>query len=226
LIVRGLLGLIAVGCDGRSPELVKQTLGGRTLLDLAVRKVISVDPEDVLICIPAGGAASMARSCGVQSMERAIGKDSLEDALSRALSGASARITHVLCIDPLLPLIKPARLVQAVAQAKRDNADCVFSCHHESAMLWHRSPMGLVPYFDPARRPDLNTGAQSIPWLREDGGFYLLTVASFLSTGCRHGGRLSPLETSPQEAVVADGHAGLSVCRALAAELARQAAAG
>ncbi len=223
--MRGLLALIVVGCDGRPAEMVRQTIGGRTLLDLAVQQAVGVRPERILVSVPREGPAGLASACGVECLERPPNCNTLEDALAQALADAAAVISHVLCLDPLLPLRRPDRLAQAVAQARRENADCVFSCHREAALLWHRSAMGLVPYFDPARLAGPGAEAADPPWLREDGSLYLLTAASFRRTRCRHGGRLTPLETAPQEAVVADGPAGLAACRALAAQRARCAAA-
>ena len=146
--------------------------------------------------------------------------DRLEDAVRHALAADPAP-DRVLTLDPLLPLIGPGRLAAAVALARREGADCVFSCHRESALLWQRSPMGLVPYFDPARPPHLGEAEPDLPWLREDGGFYVLGVAAFQQAGTRHAGRIAPLETAPAEAVLAVDPAGLAVCRALLAESSR-----
>lgn len=170
----------------------------------------------------------------IECLVRPAGCDTLEDALAHALlrvvavgpAAVAARLSHVLAIDPLLPMRQPGRLAQAVALAAREGAHCVFSCHRESSLLWHRSAMGLVPYFDPAQRPGPGGGAGDLPWLREDGGFYLLDISSFRKMRCRHSGRLFPLETTPEEAVAANGPAGLAACRALAAERARAAVAG
>lgn len=219
--MRGLLVLIPVGCDGRPSEMVGRTLDGRTLLQRAVEQAGEVRPDRILVSLPAAGSPRTAAVCGVDGLRRPAGRDALEDALEHALDQAPAAADaggRILCLDPLLPLRRAGRLAEALAQARRERADCVFSCHRESALLWRRSPMGLVPYFDPARPVPVPHEDADLPWLREDGGFYLLTAGAFVRTRCRHGGRLSPLETTPQEAVVADGPAGLAVCRALLAE--------
>jgi len=219
--VRGLLATIAVGCDGRRADLVRQTLDGETLLARAVRQVHEAGPDRIVVSLPDGESARVARAAGSEPVVRPHGADTLEAALEHALAVAGAPMSHVLAVDPVLPLRRPGRLAQAVVLAVREGADCVFSCHRASALLWHRSEMGLVPYFDPARRPGLGATADDLPWLKEDGGFYLLAAATFARAGSRHAGRIAPLETDPAAAVAAAGPAGLAVCRALLAELAR-----
>jgi CMP-N-acetylneuraminic acid synthetase len=219
--VRGLLAVIAVGCDGRRAEAVRQQLGRRSLLAHAVQQVAEAGPDQVLASLPDPRLADLASACGVDSLVRPAGAVTLEAALLHALDHAGGKVSHLLALDPLLPLRRPGRLAQALALAVRDQADCVFSCHRESSLIWHRSAMGLIPCFDPAHPPDLGAEAEDLPWLREDGGFYLLDAATFRQTGNRHGGRLAPLETEPEEAVVAVGSSGLAVCRALLAEAAR-----
>jgi hypothetical protein len=223
--VRGLLAVIAVGCDGRRAEAVRQMLGRRTLLEWSVAQLTEVSPDQVLVSVPDAELAALAGACGTEGVVRPPGEATLEAALDHALGRAVGRPTHVLAIDPLLPLRHPGRLAQAVTLAVREGADCVFSCHRESALIWLRSPMGLVPCFDPACPPGQGGRAEELPWLREDGGFYLLDVATYRRAGHRHGGRLAPLETEPEEAVAAIGPAGLAVCRALIAERVRAAAA-
>jgi CMP-N-acetylneuraminic acid synthetase len=225
--VQGLWVMIAVGCEGRPAAMVRQTLGGRLLLDLAVRQAAEARPGRILVSVPDGSYLPLACACGAEGLLRPAGRDGLDEALAQVLdlAPAAGKIAHLLSLDPLLPLRGPGRLAEAVALARRERADCVFSCHRESALLWHRSPMGLVPYFDPARPPDLGSLAEQLPWLREDGGLYLLRAAAFARSRCRRGGRLVALETAAAEAVVADGPAGLAVCRALAAERDRAAAA-
>ncbi len=219
-----LLAVITVGCDGRPAGAVRQTLGGTSLLERAVARVAEVSPDQVAVSLPDPALAQAAREAGVPALVRDDAGERLEDAVDHALA-AHPEHARVLTIDPLLPLIRPGRLAAALTLATRESADCVFSCHRESALLWQRSPMGLVPYFDPARRPDLGDIADDVPWLREDGGFYLLSVDAFRRAGTRHTGRIAPLETDAAEAVLAADAAGLAVCRALIAEASRAAAA-
>ncbi|HOX24948.1 MAG TPA: hypothetical protein PLL30_04185 [Candidatus Krumholzibacteria bacterium] len=224
--MRRLLVTLIAGCDGRRGELVGQTLHGESLLARSARQVQEAGGDRLVASLPSGGPVSLARKAGIESLVRPRGADSLEAATAHALELAGGDFSHVLVVDPVLPLRRSGRLAQALALAAREGADCVFSCHRESALLWHRSAMGLVPCFDPARRPDLGAPAEDLPWLNEDGGFYLLATATFAATRSRHGGRSAPLETEPAEAVAADGPAGLAVCRALLAELARAGSAG
>lgn len=224
--VERLLGLISVGCDGRPAAAVRQVLSGETLLARAARAIREAGPDRVVASLMDDALAPAARAADLAVRIRPTGRHALEDAVAHALDLESEAYSHVLVVDPLLPLCRPGRLAQAIRLAVRDQADCVFSCHRESALLWHRSEMGLVPYFDPARRPGLGTPADDLPWLREDGSFYLLNVATFARTASRHGGRIAPLETDPSEAVSAADSAGLAVCRALLAEHQRAGQAG
>jgi CMP-N-acetylneuraminic acid synthetase len=212
------MALITLGCDGRSTAAARQALVGETLLQRAIRTVREVGPERIVVSLPDDESSNALKVPECDPMVRPAGATTLESAVAQALEDDGGACDHVLTIDPLLPLRRPGRLAQALTLAMREGADCVFSCHCESALLWQRSDMGLVPYFDPARRPGLDARQGDVPWLVEDGGFYLLSVATFLRTGSRHGGRIAPLETAPAEAVVADDSAGLAVCRALLAE--------
>jgi CMP-N-acetylneuraminic acid synthetase len=218
------LAVIAVGCDGCPSEAVRQKLGRQTLFERAVQQVAEAGPNQLLASLPAVDLAPLARSCGVDPLVRPSGASTLEAAIAHALGHAAGGTSHILAVDPLVPLRRPGRLAQALVLAVREGADCVFSCHRESSLLWHRSPMGLVPYFDPARPPGRIRHADALPWLREDGGFYLLDAAAFRQTGSRHGGRVLPLEIDAGEAVAAVDAAGLAVCRALLAERSRAAA--
>ncbi len=221
-----LLAVISVGCDGHPAAAVRQTLAGETLLERAARAVSEAGPDRVVVSIPDADLELPARTADLVPLVRPAGDHSLEAAISHALASESDTYSHVLTLNPLLPLCRAGRLAQAMSLAVREGADCVFSCHRESALLWHRSDMGLIPYFDPAHRPELGTVADDLPWLKEDGSFYLLDVATFQRTGSRHGGRIAPLETDPGEAVVAVDSAGLAVCRALLAEQERAGQAG
>ena len=221
-----LLGVITVGCDGQRADAVRQTLAGETLLERAARMIREAGPDQVVVSIPDPILAPAVLTTGLEPRRRPAGDHSLEAAIAHALDVEKTEFSHVLAVNPLLPLCRPGRLAQAVTLAVREQADCIFSCHHESSLLWHRSEMGLVPYFDPTRRPGLGTVADDLPWLKEDGSFYLLDVATFRRTDSRHGGRIAPLETDPAEAVMAVDSAGLAVCRALLAEEARAGARG
>jgi len=223
--VRELLAVIVVGCDGRRAEAVRQTLAGETLLARAVRQVQEARPGRIAASLPGRDLAAVAAAAGAEALIRPAGATTLEAALEHALATAAPRPRWLLATDPVLPLRRPGRLAAALALARREQAGCVFSCHRESALLWQESPMGLIPYFDPARRPDLGAGGDDLPWLREDGGFYLLEAGAFERAGNRHAGRIAPLQTAPEEAVPAADAAGLAVCRALLAEQARAAAA-
>jgi hypothetical protein len=216
--VERLLGVICVGCDGRPDGAVLWNLAGETLLERAARAIGEAGPDLVVASLPSAELAEAAGAADLMPLIRPEGSDELESALAQALALEDGDFSHVLAVDPLLPLRRPGRLAQAVRLAVREQADCVFSCHRESALLWHHSEMGLVPYFDPACPPGLGSVADDLPWLREDGGFYLLSVAGFTRSGNRHGGRIAPLETDPAEAVAATDAAGLAVCRALIAE--------
>lgn len=222
-MVGRLLAVITVGCDGRSAAAVRSTLDGESLLARALRMVAEVAPERVVASVPDAVAGSAAWAAGVEPVVRPPGEATLEQALQGALTSAGDGHSHVLAVDPVLPLRRPGRLAAALRLAVLEGADCVFSCHRESSLLWQRSPMGLVPYFDPTRHPGLAGGDDAVPWLREDGGFYLLTTAAFRRDGHRHAGRLAPLETEPEEAVAADTASGLAVCRALLHESAARA---
>jgi len=222
--VRKLMALITLGCDGRPAEAARQVLDGETLIQRTLRLVQEAGPDRVLLSAPDDSFDALASAEGIEALARSEGARTLEQALSQALDLAGPDVTHVLALDPLLPLRRPGRLGRALAMAVREGADCVFSCHRESALLWQRSAMGLVPYFDPERRPGLDATDGEVPWLKEDGGFYLLRAETFRTCGSRHGGRIMPLETEPAEAVVADGSAGLAVCRALLAERERASA--
>ena len=221
-----LLGVIIVGCDGHRADAVRRTLGGETLLQRAARMIREAGPDQVVVSLPDSILAPTVLAAGLEPRRRPAGDHSLEAALAHALETEDTEFSHVLAVDPLLPLCRPGRLAQAVSLAVREGADCVFSCHREAALLWHRSEMGLVPYFDPARRPGLGTVADDLPWLKEDGSFYLLNVATFRQTGSRHAGRITPVETDPAEAVAAGDSAGLAACRALIAEKLRTDASG
>ena len=220
-----LLAVITVGCDGRGADAARQTLSGETLLDRARRQVQEAGPDRVVVSLPDPTLVAAAHAAELEPLVRSGGQTSVEAALESALDTLDDTFSHVLAIDPLLPLRRPGRLARALSLAVCEGADCVFSCHRESSLLWRRSEMGLVPYFDPARRVDLGGGADDLPWLKEDGGFYLLRVTTFREQGSRHAGRIAPLELEPAEAVVADGSSGLSVCRALLAERAHAGAA-
>jgi CMP-N-acetylneuraminic acid synthetase len=219
--VSDLLAVITVACDGRPAEAVRRALGGETLLARAVRQTDEIRPATVVISLPDDVLAGVARAAGAESVVRPPDCRSLEEALEHARTTAATPPRWLLAIDPLLPLRRPGRLREALAVARRERAGCVFSCHRESALLWQRSPMGLVPYFDPASRPGLGSGADDLPWLREDGGFYLLDAAAFADEGTRHAGRIVPLETEPAEGVRVADASGLAVCRALLAEWSR-----
>ncbi|MEZ4386608.1 MAG: hypothetical protein R3D98_03355 [Candidatus Krumholzibacteriia bacterium] len=219
-----LLAVITVGCDGRSAPATRTVLAGETLLARAVRMLVEVAPECVVASLPTASLRGQALAAGVEPLVRPAGADSLEEGVDHALGLVGHGFSHVLAVDPLLPLRRPGRLAAALRLAVREGADCVFSCHRESALLWQRSPMGLVPYFDPTRRPGVADGDGVLPWLKEDGGFYLLSVAAFRRDGHRHAGRIAPLEIEPEEAVMADSPSGLAVCRALLAEPAGQTA--
>jgi hypothetical protein len=223
--VEQLLAIITVGCDGRPTAPVRQCLSGGTLLQRAADRLREVAPWRAVVSVPAGTPPALVRATGLSALVRPTGADRLEQAVAQALDHAPDA-TQVLALDPLLPLVRPGRLAAAFTLARREQADCVFSCHRESALLWHRSPMGLVPYFDPARRPDLGGVADDLPWLREDGAFYLLAARAFRAAGTRHCGRIAPLETDAAEAVLAIDSAGLAVCRALLAEASRAGGAG
>ncbi len=216
-----LLGVITVGCDGHPAAAVRQTLAGATLFERAARAMEEAGPDLMVASLPDETLATAARAADLVPRVRPAGEQSLEAAVAHALASEAVTDGHVLVVNPLLPLRRPGRLAQAIRLAVREEADCVFSCHRESSLLWHRSEMGLIPYFDPARRPGLGGVADDLPWLKEDGGFYLLNVAAFERTGSRHAGRIAPLETDPAEAVVAVDSAGLAVCRALLAEQTR-----
>lgn len=224
--MRNLLALITVGCDGRQGQAVKAVLNGETLLARAVRQLAEVSPDTVLASLPDSSLVGIARAAGVESVVRQPDQTSLEAALEAALSIGSSDVSHVLAVDPVLPMRRTGRLAEALRVSVGEAADCVFSCHRESALLWQRTEMGLVPYFDPSRHPSLTAAADSPPWLREDGGFYLLRVEAWRRCGHRHAGRLAPLEIDPAEAVAATDAAGLAVCRALLAEYQRLAATG
>lgn len=225
--MRDLLAVIVVGCDGRPAGAVRQQLGRRSLLALAVEQVAEAAPQAVVASLPDATLLQTARAAGVEALVRSQGTDTLEAALLHALAAdihMPRPPTHLLAVDPLLPLRRPGRLDAAIRLAARERADCVFSCHRESALIWHRSAMGLVPCFDPASRPELGGAGGDLPWLREDGGFYLVSVAALRRTGSRHGSRLMPLETTPEEAVAANDGTGLAVCRALRSQSRRLAA--
>lgn len=217
-IVGNLLAVILVGCDGRDPEAVRTVLAGQTLLARCARQLSEVAPERVLISTPDPDLAPLASSLGLELLVRPDGADDLEAALEQALAFTDVLPERVLAVDPLIPLRRPGRLAAALRLSVREGAETVFSCHRESALLWQRTEMGLVPYFDPTRRPGLEDSAGSLPWLKEDGGFYLLQVDALRRYGSRHAGRIAPLETEPEEAVRADTASGMSVCRVLAAE--------
>jgi len=218
-----LLAVITVGCDGRSAEAVRSTLAGESLLARALRMVAEVAPEGVVASVPDAVAGGAAREAGVEPIVRQLCDATLEQALEGALMATGGPYSHVLAVDPVLPMRRPGRLAAALRLAVLEGADCVFSCHRESSLLWQRSPMGLVPYFDPTRHPGLGDGGDAVPWLKEDGGFYLLTTVAFRRDGHRHAGRLAPLEIEPEEAVAADTASGLAVCRALLHEAAARA---
>lgn len=222
-MVERLLAVITVGCDGRSADAVRATLAGESLLCRARHLIAEVAPERVVASVPDSAASAMAWQAGVEPVVRHRDDTSLEQALRHALEVAGGTYTHVLAVDPVLPMRRPGRLAAALRLAMGEGADCVFSCHRESSLLWQRSPMGLVPYFDPTRHPGLADGDDEVPWLKEDGGFYLLTTAAFRRDGHRHAGRVAPLEIEPEEAVVADTASGLAVCRALLHEAAARA---
>jgi hypothetical protein len=224
--VQRLLGVISVGCDGRPAAAVRQALGGESLLQRAARAIAEAGCDRVVVSLPDGDLEDAVLAAGLEPRLRPAGAHSLEAAVADALDAEPPAFTHVLVLDPLIPLGRPGRLAQAIRLAWRERADCVFSCHRESALLWHRSEMGLVPYFDPARRPGLGTASDDLPWLKEDGGFYLLDVACFRRSGSRHGGRIAPLVTEAAEAVLAADAAGLAVCRALLAERERAGQVG
>lgn len=210
-----LLAVITVGCDGRPAQAVRTALAGESLLARSLRMVAEVAPERVVASVPDAATGEVAWGAAVEPVVRPVADATLEQALQGALAVLGGDYSHVLAIDPVLPMRRPGRLAAALRLAVHEGADCVFSCHRESALLWQRSPMGLVPYFDPTRHPSLASGEDAVPWLKEDGGFYLLTTAAFRRDGHRHAGRIAPLEIEPEEAVVADGPSGLAVCRAL-----------
>jgi hypothetical protein len=218
-----LLAVIMVGCDGRRASAVRTVLAGEDLLSRAGRSVAEVAPDRVVVSVPDAAHGDLGLAAGLDPVVRPSGAVSLEEALQGALAAVPGSWSHVLALDPLLPMRRPGRLAAAYRLAVREGADCVFSCHRESALLWQRSPMGLVPYFDPTRRPGVADGDGGLPWLKEDGGFYLLATAAFERDGHRHAGRIAPLEIDPEEAVVADSASGLAVCRALLGEVAGEA---
>lgn len=221
-----LLAVITVGCDGRPVEASRSTLAGESLLARALRMVAEVAPERVVASVPDGMAIGASWEAGIEPAVRSRADATLEEALAGALTADEGTYSHVLAVDPLLPMRRVGRLASALRLALHEGADCVFSCHRESSLLWQRSPMGLVPYFDPTRHPSLAGGDDAVPWLKEDGGFYLLATAAFRRDGHRHAGRLAPLELEPEEAVVADSPSGLAVCRALLHEASAGAATG
>jgi len=220
-----MLAVILVGCDGREAEAVRTVLAGETLLARSARMLGEVAPERVVVSVPDERLATLATAMGLEAQVRDQNSHDLEGALEQALSLVGDGFEQVLAIDPLLPLRRAGRLAAAVRLSVRDGADTVFSCHRESSLLWQRTEMGLVPYFDPTRRPGLEDSAGALPWLKEDGGFYLLRVDALRRYGSRHAGRIAPLETEPGEAVLADTPSGLSVCRVLMAEAAASAGA-
>ena len=220
-----LLAVITVGCDGRPADAVRQSLGRETLLERAGRLLMEAAPDRVVVSIPDDGLRAASLAAGGEPLVRTGRDHSLEGALTEALDALPDDYDLVLAVDPLLPLRRPGRLAAALRLAAAGQADSVFTCHRHAALLWRRSPMGLVPYFDPAERAAAPDHADELSWLREDGGFYLLDTACFRRDRSRHCGRMAPLETEPAEAIGAADAAGLAACRALIAERRREAAA-
>ncbi len=214
--MRDLWAVIGVGWQGESAGPVRQVLGGVSLLARAVWTCLAVEPSRIVLSVPAAtGWEVLARSAGAIARVHPQGHVCLESVLDQLLADPGPAPDGVLVLDPQRPLLGAHRLLEARDLARRHAAGCVFTCHREAAPLWQASPMGLVPYFDPASRRVSGDHADHATWLCEDGSLYLLRVADYLEARQRHCGRVVPLELSPREAVVADGPSGMAMCRAL-----------
>jgi hypothetical protein len=221
--VRGLLAVIAVGCDGRRAEAVRQQLGRRSLLAHAVQQVAEAGPDR---------SWSRCRTAYLAAGVRLRGRQ----------PGAAGRRRHPRGGPPAGP--GPCRRQgQPPAGARSAAAPAPAGppgpgpgpggarAGRLRVQLPPRVGPALAPLADgtgavlrSGAPPDLGAEAEDLPWLREDGGFYLLDAATFASPAAAMAAAWSRWRPNPRKRWSPTAGSGLAVCRALLAERLRRAA--